>query len=89
MRLDLVFRICFILYCIEAGIFLLFVPWSPMWERSLAHLSLAYTGSLALDPLFRGAVTGFGLIHLVWGTHDLQMLLRHRRATSERNDLGS
>ena len=30
---------------------------------------------LLLHPAFRGAVSGFGVYHLVWGTHDLDRLL--------------
>jgi hypothetical protein len=31
-----------------------------------------------LHPWFRGAVTGFGMVHLVWGAHDLIGLFTRR-----------
>jgi hypothetical protein len=79
VRSDQVFRVLFIVYCVEAGIFLLLAPWSPMWGRTLAHLPLGALRGTFLEPAFRGAVTGFGLVHLVWGAHDLQALLGRRR----------
>jgi hypothetical protein len=42
---------------------------------------LGFLGPLLLHPLFRGAVSGFGLVHLVWGANDLQALLGWRRRT--------
>lgn len=82
MRADLFTRIVFILYCIEAGIFLCWAPWSGFWERSLGGLPSLRLAALMLDPWARGAVTGFGLVHLVWGIHDLQEMVfgRPRRA---------
>jgi hypothetical protein len=82
MRSDTVFRILFILYCVEAGVFLLIAPWGPMWDRTLSHLPLGGLGPICLHPIFRGAISGFGLVHLVWGANDLQVLLPwHRRRT--------
>jgi hypothetical protein len=70
------FRVVFILYCFEAGTMLLFLPWHTVWDQLLLHLgSSEGLGQLFAHPLFRGAVSGFGLIHLVWGAHDLEVLL--------------
>jgi len=80
VRSNQVFRLLFILYCVEAGVFLLLAPWSPMWGRTLAHLPLGALRGACLHPAFRGAVTGFGLVHLVWGANDLKLLLGRRRA---------
>jgi hypothetical protein len=79
MRLSSLLRVSFILYCIEAGIFLLFAPWSPVWDQTMVQIPLEGLRTLALNPVLRGAVSGFGLIHLVWGAHDLDALLSRRR----------
>jgi hypothetical protein len=34
---------------------------------------------ILIHPVFRGAVSGFGAVHLVWGAHDLEVLLLRRR----------
>lgn len=73
-------RILFILYCIEAGAFLLIVPWTPAWDRTLLHLPFDSLRLAALHPLGRGLVCAFGLLHLVWGAHDLELWLSRRRS---------
>jgi hypothetical protein len=79
MRSSSLFRILFILYCIEAGTFLVLAPWSPVWDRTVIQLPLEMLRSLGFHALFRAMVTGFGLIHLVWGAHDLDELIFRRR----------
>lgn len=83
MRLSSLFRVSFILYCIEAGIFLLFVPWSPVWDQTMIQIPLHGLRIFCLHPLLRGGVSGFGLVHLVWGIHDLDTLLSRRRARAD------
>jgi hypothetical protein len=79
MRSSPFFRILFILYCIEAGTFLVLAPWSPVWDRTLVQIPFDLLRELVLHPVFRAGVTGFGLIHLVWGAHDLDELIFRRR----------
>ncbi|HEX5759340.1 MAG TPA: hypothetical protein VF121_09110 [Thermoanaerobaculia bacterium] len=79
MRLEVLFRLLFILYCVEAGLFLVMAPWSPIWDRNVLQIPLAALRAFALHPAARGAVSGFGLVHLVWGAHDLDALLTLRR----------
>ncbi len=71
----------FILYCVEVGTLLVLLPWSPYWDRLAISLPMVGLQLAALRPWVRGAVTGFGLLHLVWGAHDLDAWLvsRHRR----------
>jgi hypothetical protein len=79
MRSSFLFRILFILYCVEAGTFLVLAPWSTVWDRTLIQISFDLLRTAALHPLARAAVTGFGLIHLVWGAHDLDELIFRRK----------
>lgn len=79
MRFDAFFRILFILYCLEAGLFLLAAPWSPFWEKVVLPVPPGFLQVLLLHPMLRGAVTGFGLVHLVWGLHDLTSLFQPRQ----------
>jgi len=67
------FRIVFVLYCTVTGLLLLYAPWSPAWDTMLSALP----GGLHLLtlPLLRGALTGFGLVHLVWVLHELDAML--------------
>jgi hypothetical protein len=79
MRSSALFRILFILYCIEAGTFLVLAPWSPVWDRTLIQIPNEILRAFLLHPYLRAAVTGFGLVHLVWGAHDLDDLIFRRR----------
>ena len=80
-------RLFFVLYCFEAGLLLLFAPWSPEWDRLLVQLvHVQGLRSLLLHPWFRGAVTGFGMIHLVWGAHDLIAIVTRRNLAPAAQD---
>lgn len=75
MVFDQFFRFIFVLYCTTVGVVLLLAPWTAGWDRMVAvmpHPALRLLGI----PLLRGALSGFGLIHLVWGVHDLSAFLR-------------
>lgn len=81
-------RLLFVIYCVEAGLFLVIAPWRDFWDLLIARsaLSLAHLEPFLLQPWVRGAVSGFGLVHLIWGVHDLEHLLlrpRHAEAASE------
>ena len=73
----------FILYCVEVGTLLVMLPWSPLWDRMALALPMVELQLGALRPWVRGAITGFGLFHLVWGAHDLDawLVARRRRST--------
>ena len=73
----------FIVWCFVVGTLLLYAPWMPIWVRWAAPFTTPAVREVLIHPTFRGAVSGFGLLHLVWGTHDLDQLisrfLRNRR----------
>ncbi len=72
MELERVVRYVFILYCATVGVVLVVVPWSPGWDQMLSFLSPRF--ELLRLPLLRGALSGFGLVHLVWCLHDVHHL---------------
>ena len=78
-----VFGFLFILYCVEVGTLLVMLPWTGTWDRLALGLPSVELQLGILKPWVRGAFTGFGLIHLVWGAHDLDRWLVSRRAVRE------
>jgi hypothetical protein len=61
----------FILFCFEIGLFLLFAPWSALWEHN-ALLGYSFTlQHLLLNNFVRGAVSGLGVIDLGLGLSEL------------------
>ena len=83
VRLAGVFRILFVVYCVEAGALLVLAPWSLGWDRTMLQLPVGDLRTLLLTPVLRGGVSGFGLVHLVWGAHDLDLWLTRRRIRRE------
>ncbi len=79
MRFHGFLRFLFVQYCIAAGVLLVVAPWSMIWERLLLQIPAGTFWHLAAHVLFRGGVSGFGLIHLVWAFHDLETLLSSRK----------
>ncbi len=78
MRSELLFRAAFILYCAEAGIFLLVAPWTPAWDRISGLMGGGLLSSLFLASWVRSLCSAFGSLHLVWLLHDLDLFLRDR-----------
>lgn len=76
MRLESLSRVLFVVYCLEAGIFLTLAPWTAGWQQLAAMLPLAGFRHLLTQPWLRGLVSGFGLVHLVWAAHDIDLVLR-------------
>lgn len=83
MRFDSLFRVLFIIYCVEAGIFLVLTPWTPAWDRGLLQIPFPWWRGVGLATSVRGAVSGFGLVHLVWGLHDIDYWWHGRRAVDK------
>jgi hypothetical protein len=65
----------FIVWCFIVGTLLLYAPWMPIWVRWTAPFTTPWLRDLLMHPTLRGAVSGFGLLHLLWGTHDLDLLI--------------
>jgi hypothetical protein len=66
-----VIAVAFILFCFEIGLFLMFVPWSALWEHNVL---LAYSfrlRSLLLNNFVRGGVSGLGVIDVFLGLSEL------------------
>jgi hypothetical protein len=70
----------FALYCLEAGVFFLIVPWTMIWTLNpLLHSNIAL-GMWADNPFVRGFISGIGLLHLIVGVRDLVRISRERRS---------
>jgi len=57
-----VVRILVGLICLEAGVLLVFLPWSPYWESNFFLQRFPELVPVLLNPFLRGAVTGLGLL---------------------------
>ncbi len=66
----------YLFYLFEVGLFLILVPWSPLWERNYFLLELPPLGSFCLSPFTRGAISSVGVLHLVMGAFDSLAFVR-------------
>jgi hypothetical protein len=79
LTLLLLTRILLVVYFLEVGLLLVFVPWSAFWERNyFAHL-LPGLAALLRNPFVRGAVSGLGVINLAAGVAELFSVFSSRR----------
>ncbi|HMC82977.1 MAG TPA: hypothetical protein VKL61_07070 [Candidatus Polarisedimenticolia bacterium] len=69
----------YLFYLFEVGLFLLLVPWSPLWERNYFLAELPPLGSFCLSPFTRGAVSSIGILHLLQGALDSLAFVRAER----------
>ena len=69
----------FALYCVEAGLFFVVVPWTHLWTMNPLLQSEPSLMLLATNPFLRGFVSGFGVVHLIIGIKDIVRLSAARR----------
>ena len=83
-------RVLFVVYCIEAGLFLVLAPWREIWGTLLGYLPYQSLRVLLSEMIARGAISGFGLVHILWGIHDANEIIqgRGRRANSRDSTRG-
>jgi len=65
----------FVLFCLEIGLVLVFLPWTELWNRNY-FFSLAPEWHLVwLSSYLRGAVSGLGLLDIWIGLGELWRML--------------
>jgi hypothetical protein len=62
--------------CTAIGFFLLIFPWSPFWEANSFVLQVPTVQDYWSSPYLRGAVSGLGVVNLLFALVDL---IRFRR----------
>ncbi|HEU4401704.1 MAG TPA: hypothetical protein VFT43_06325 [Candidatus Polarisedimenticolia bacterium] len=72
--------ILYLLYCGEAGVFLLLAPWSLLWIHSY-YAQMPLLREVLLSGYVRGGVSAIGLLHLAAGMVDFLAFRRELRAS--------
>src|SRR4029077_17779219 len=70
-QMNRLLAVAFILFCFEIGLFLVFVPWSDLWDHNVLLAYSFHLRGLLLNNFVRGAVSGLGIIDLVLGVSEL------------------
>lgn len=63
--------VAFILFCFEIGVFLVFVPWSVLWDSNVLLAYSPQLRSFLLNNFVRGAVSGLGVVDVALGLFEL------------------
>ena len=71
--------IFFALYCLEAGVFFVILPWTRLWTLNPLLHSNVTMSLVAGNPFVRGFVSGFGVVHLIIGLKDILRYSQGRR----------
>lgn len=69
----------FALYCLEAGLFFIVVPWTRVWTMNPILQASPDLLLFAGNPFIRGFVSGFGVVHLLIGIKDILRFASERR----------
>ncbi|MBM3758888.1 MAG: hypothetical protein FJW36_01445 [Acidobacteria bacterium] len=68
--------VLYVILCFEIGLFLVFFPWSDYWKPNfLADLSPEW-GLFWMNPYFRGAISGIGIINIFFSVTEAFHLRR-------------
>ncbi len=65
----------YLLYCVEAGIFLVLVPWSILWNHSY-FAQVPGLRDVLLSGYMKGAISSFGMLHLLVASRDFLTFCR-------------
>jgi hypothetical protein len=57
-------NIFFILFCIEIGLVLFLLPWTPLWDSNYFFSLTPQWNPFWLSTYLRGAVSGIGVVNL-------------------------
>jgi len=73
------FSIAAIFFCFEIGLFLVFIPWSELWEGNYLLYYIPNFRPVILHNVFRAGVTGLGAIDILIGISELRHFVRSLR----------
>jgi hypothetical protein len=79
--------VAFILFCLEIGLFLVFVPWSDFWDANSLLSYVPFLRPMVLNNFFRGAVSGLGALDILFGVYELKLLLKSFRTPKRLTDV--
>jgi len=57
--------VLFAIFCFELGVFLLVFPWLDLWELNFFATYSHTLQQIWMNPYFRGAVSGLGLVNIL------------------------
>ena len=74
--------VAFILFCFEVGLFLVFAPWSGLWDSNLLLDYVSFLRPVVLHNFFRAGVSILGAIDVLIGIVELRYFLKSFRVAN-------
>jgi hypothetical protein len=72
-------KIIYILYCLEVGIFLVFLPWLNIWDQNYLLYQHPMLQRLVANPYLKGAVLGLGIVNVLIGIQEIANLRKNTK----------
>ncbi len=64
-------QVVYILYCLEVGIFLLFLPWMSLWDTNYIVYLYPKLRAIVANPYLKGGVVGLGIVNILIGIQEI------------------
>ena len=71
-------RLLLTVFFFEAGLVLVFLPWSSYWERNYFAQLLPMLQTILMNDFVRGGVSGLGLVNVLAGVAEIWSFLSGR-----------
>src|SRR5262245_36287968 len=72
-------RLLYILYSLEVGVFLLFLPWQNIWDNNYLLFRFPNLRPFISSSYVKGAVLGLGLVNILIGLQEIGLSRRRSR----------
>ena len=66
-----ILNILYILYSLEVGIALLWLPWQSLWENNYVVYLFPQIRPIIDNPFFKGAILGLGIDNILIGIREV------------------
>jgi len=74
-----VWRLLYILYSLEVGIFLMFLPWLGIWDNNYLLYRYPDVRPVMSNAFLKGGVLGLGIVNIVIGIQEIGLFRRRPR----------
>jgi hypothetical protein len=74
-----VWHILYILYSLEVGVFLLFLPWLGIWDNNYLLYRFPTIRPIVANSFLKGAVLGLGIVNIMIGIQEVVQFRRSLR----------
>jgi hypothetical protein len=69
-------RFLYVLYSLEVGVFLLFLPWQNMWDNNYLIYMYPSIRPIVANPFLKGGVLGLGILNILIGIQEIARFLK-------------